>query len=107
MTTSTTTISATSNQSSKQSPVSTTFVNVTVTNTPNGVKTEIVTSMAKSTADNVLVNSDVLVKELIRDVFSKAVVDGSGSTSSSIMNPTNFNEVNDDIVKDEDTRYVY
>lgn len=61
--------------------------------------------MAKSTPDNVLVNSDVLVKELIRDVFNKAV-DGSGSTSST-MNASNFNEVNDDVVKDDEARYVF
>lgn len=105
-TTSTTTLSATSNQSSKQPAVSTTFVNVTITNTPNGVKTEIVTSLAKSSAGGILVNSDGLGKELIKDEFNKAV-DGSGSTSSSIMNATNFNEIHDGIVKDEEIRYVH
>ncbi len=83
---------------------------MTITNTPNGVKTEIVTSLAKSTTGSILVNSDGLGKELIKDEFNKAV-DGSGATTSTssssltIANATNFNDVHDDIVKDEETRY--
>lgn len=79
---------------------------MTITNTPNGVKTEIVTSLAKSTAGGILVNSDGLGKELIKDEFNKAV-DGIGtSSSSSILKATNFNEIHDGVVKDEEARYV-
>lgn len=69
------------------------------------MKTEIVTSLAKSSTGGILVNSDGLGKELIKDEFIKAV-DGSGSSStSSILNATNFNEIHDD-AKEEGTRYV-
>lgn len=81
-------------------------MNVTITNTPNGVKTEIVTSLAKSTAGGILVNSDGLGKELIKDEFNKAVDGGGGGSTSSSSITTNFNEVNDDIAKDEESRYV-
>lgn len=80
-------------------------MNVTITNTPNGVKTEIVTSLAKSATGGILVNSDGLGKELIKDEFIKAVDGGGSSSSSSIMNATNFNEIHDD-VKEDGARYV-
>lgn len=78
-------------------------MNVTITNTPNGVKTEIVTSLAKSSVGGILVNSDGLGKEIIKDEFNKAV---DGSTSS-IMNSSNFNEIHDGMINDEEMRYVY